>query len=96
MGKAGPNTLFESVTLGKPFVATAYIPGQEKGNLEFIRRHKLGWVALTAEEQQNLLTTLIADPAELQAMTAFVAEYRQQNTAANEISISVIKQLLQE
>lgn len=94
MGKAGPNTLFESVTLGKPFIATAYIPGQEKGNLEFIRRHKLGWVALKAEEQQNLLTRLIADPAELQAMTAFVAEYRQWNTTANEVSISVIKQLL--
>src|SRR5262249_8409938 len=45
MGKAGPNMLFESVTLGKPFIATAYIPGQEEPNLEFIRHHKLGWVA---------------------------------------------------
>jgi len=96
MGKAGPNTLFEAVTLGKPFIATAYIPGQEKGNLEFIRRHKLGWVALKAEEQQALLTGLTADSAELQAMMDCVARYRQWNTAANDTSIAIIKQLLQE
>ena len=47
--------LFEAVTLGKPFIATAYIPGQEEANLEFIRRHKLGWVALKPDQQLALL-----------------------------------------
>lgn len=80
MGKAGPNMLFESVTLGKPFIATAYIPGQEEANLEFIRRHKLGWIALEAEQQQNLLSRLATHNTELAEMTATVDLYRQWNT----------------
>src|SRR5579872_4953138 len=36
MGKAGPNILFESVMLSKPFIATTFIPGQEQANLPFI------------------------------------------------------------
>ena len=55
MGKAGPNILFESVMLGKPFFATTFIPGQEQENLAFIQRHGLGWVALHPEEQRSLL-----------------------------------------
>ena len=61
MGKAGPNVLFESVTLGKPFIATAYIPGQEQVNLGFIRRHKLGWIALKNASQHYIISLLAAD-----------------------------------
>ena len=42
VGKAGPNMLFESIALAKPFIATSYIPGQEEGNLELI--HGMTWV----------------------------------------------------
>jgi len=43
-GKAGPNFLFDVVAAQKPFVAIAHIGGQEDGNLEIIRKKKLGWV----------------------------------------------------
>lgn len=82
MGKAGPNMLFEAVTLGKPFIATAYIPGQEQANLEFIRRYRLGWVALGMEAQRSLLTTLVKYPAQLEEMRASVDQYRVWNNAA--------------
>ena len=95
MGKAGPNMLFEAVTLGKPFIATAYIPGQEEVNLEFIRRHGLGWVALTIEEQQQLLRTLITRGAKLHAMDASVAAYQQWNQEQSVGSISALLELLQ-
>lgn len=81
MGKAGPNMLFESVTLGKPFIATTYIPGQETPNLDFIRRHRLGWVALDPREQSALLHALRQDPAQLSAQTAAVGDYRRWNLA---------------
>lgn len=84
MGKAGPNMLFEAVTLGKPFIATTFIPGQEAGNLEFIERHQLGWVALQPAEQHQLLQRLSSQPAQLQACLATVAAYRAWNTAATE------------
>jgi processive 1,2-diacylglycerol beta-glucosyltransferase len=93
MGKAGPNMLFEAVTLGKPFVATACMPGQEEANLEFIRRHQLGWVALTPEQQCSLLALLAADRDALEAMRATVDAYRQWNTAAIRSIVGIIDEL---
>lgn len=83
MGKAGPNMLFESVMLGKPFIATAYIPGQEQANLPFIRRHGLGWVALQPEEQRSLLASLIDNPDQVNALSATIDAYRRWNHSAN-------------
>lgn len=79
MGKAGPNMLFEATTLGKPFVATTFIPGQEEGNLEMIRRYGLGWVALSASEQIGLLQRLVQSTQELAAMRESVEGYRRWN-----------------
>jgi len=94
MGKAGPNVLFEAVTLGKPFIATTFIPGQEAGNLEFIRQHGLGWVALSAREQQALVRSLMAEPARLSAMRASTLAYRQWNTAATESIAALTERLI--
>jgi UDP-N-acetylglucosamine:LPS N-acetylglucosamine transferase len=82
LGKAGPNMLFETVTLGRPFVATTFIPGQEAGNLSIIRRHGLGWVALDPAEQRALIAALAAEPAKLAAMAATVDRYRAWNAIA--------------
>jgi UDP-N-acetylglucosamine:LPS N-acetylglucosamine transferase len=95
VGKAGPNTLFEAVMLGKPFLATTYIPGQEQGNLEFIRRHGLGWVALTLREQHQLIGCVMGDPALLTQMRATVQHYRAWNINANSIIPAVIAKLYQ-
>jgi UDP-N-acetylglucosamine:LPS N-acetylglucosamine transferase len=81
MGKAGPNMLFESVTLGKPFLATTFIPGQEEGNLEMIRKYGLGWVALTGEEQIGLIQRLLRQPEALREKEATVETYRAWNQA---------------
>jgi 1,2-diacylglycerol 3-beta-galactosyltransferase len=82
VGKAGPNTLIESAMLGKPFIATTYIPGQEEGNLAFIQRHGLGWVALEPREQRALVGHLSAMPTQLAEMRASVGCYRDWNAAA--------------
>jgi UDP-N-acetylglucosamine:LPS N-acetylglucosamine transferase len=94
MGKAGPNVLFEAVALGKPLIATAYIPGQEQPNLEFIRRHQLGWVALRSDEQRSLLKKLVESPAELQAMRSSVARYREWNISTYQHLLPTIKELI--
>ncbi len=83
MGKAGPNMLFESVMLGKPFIASAYIPGQEEANLPFIQRHGLGWVAIQPEEQRALLTALMDNAPQYQEMLASINTYRQWNSDMN-------------
>jgi UDP-N-acetylglucosamine:LPS N-acetylglucosamine transferase len=96
MGKAGPNVLFEAVTLGKPFIATAYIPGQEEVNLEFIRRHKLGWIALKNASQQYIIRLLAADRNLLNKRSQTVNAYRRMNTAAIEQIPSLIDHFLEE
>jgi len=94
MGKAGPNALFESVMLNKPFIATSFIPGQERDNLSFIRRHGLGWVALRPQEQLSLLSALIHNADEMQAMINTIEVYRRWNAAANRRVSEVVNSLL--
>ncbi len=94
MGKAGPNMLFESVTLGKPFIATAYIPGQEEVNLDFIRRHALGWVALESSQQHALIQELASTPSILHGMQSSVQVYREWNTKATEAIVPLIEGLM--
>lgn len=43
-GKAGPNFIFDVVAAGKPLVAISHIGGQEDGNIDLIRKKKLGWI----------------------------------------------------
>jgi UDP-N-acetylglucosamine:LPS N-acetylglucosamine transferase len=94
MGKAGPNMLFEAVTLGKPFIASTYLPGLEQGNLEFIKRHGLGWVALDPQAQMELVELLASSPARLGKMQESVKVYRSWNTGAAESIVPLVEQLL--
>lgn len=79
MGKAGPNMLIESVMLGKPFVATSYIPGQEHANLRFIQHHGLGWVVLHNQEQQALLMSLVRNDNLFHTLSPTINAYRSRN-----------------
>jgi UDP-N-acetylglucosamine:LPS N-acetylglucosamine transferase len=94
MGKAGPNVLFEAVVLGKPFIATTFIPGQEKGNLEFIARYGIGQVALKMGQQRELIRRLVMDDALADALAVKIKEYRQWNSDANATILPVIRGLV--
>jgi UDP-N-acetylglucosamine:LPS N-acetylglucosamine transferase len=52
VGKAGPNTIFQSVATMTPFFAISHITGQEDGNLDIIKRYGIGYV----EENPGLAT----------------------------------------
>jgi UDP-N-acetylglucosamine:LPS N-acetylglucosamine transferase len=93
MGKAGPNMLFESVVLGKPFIATSYIPGQEQPNLEFIQNHSLGWVALEQDSQAALVRELVQKPSRLDKMKSSVDSYNEWNSSRLETIPSRLKEL---
>jgi UDP-N-acetylglucosamine:LPS N-acetylglucosamine transferase len=94
MGKAGPNILFESIMLGKPFFATAYIPGQEQENLAFIERHGLGWVALQPWEQRTLLLQLLQEPTYLTSISPTINAYRDWNYTSIKKIPHLIHQLI--
>lgn len=94
MGKAGPNVLFEALALERPFIATTYFPGQEKGNLQFMQRHDIGRVALNLEEQLELLQALKAIQNPRDRLNTKSGEYRAWNCAANENVQEVVRELV--
>jgi processive 1,2-diacylglycerol beta-glucosyltransferase len=61
-GKAGPNFLFDSVACRKPFVAITHIGGQEDGNIDLIKKKKLGWIKEKSDELVKFLNQYLEDP----------------------------------
>ena len=61
IGKAGPNTIFESVATRTPFFATSYLPGHETGNLEIITDYQIGLVAKNPLDILSKLSALTLD-----------------------------------
>jgi UDP-N-acetylglucosamine:LPS N-acetylglucosamine transferase len=94
MGKAGPNVLFEAMALERPFIATTYFPGQEKGNLQFMQRHDIGRVALDFDQQLELLQALKAIRNPRDRLTPKLGEYREWNSTANENVLEVVRSLI--
>ncbi|MCX8058759.1 MAG: hypothetical protein N3A58_05045 [Spirochaetes bacterium] len=48
--KAGYSGIFEALTLRKPLIISYYILGQESGNAEFIKKHKVGYIIKSAKK----------------------------------------------
>ena len=61
-GKAGPNFLFDVVACQKPFVAITHIGGQEDGNIDLIRKKKLGWLREKSVDLVNFLYQYLDNP----------------------------------
>jgi len=61
-GKAGPNFLFDCVACRKPFVAMTHIGGQEDGNIDLIKKKKLGWIKERNGEISNFLFEFLEKP----------------------------------
>jgi UDP-N-acetylglucosamine:LPS N-acetylglucosamine transferase len=61
-GKAGPNFLFDVVASGKPFVSVTHVPAQEVGNVEMIRKKRLGWVKEGVGELTSFFIDFLKKP----------------------------------
>jgi 1,2-diacylglycerol 3-beta-galactosyltransferase len=48
--KAGPGTIAESLAMNLPMIITSWLPGQEEGNVTFVKKEKVGFV--TADPQK--------------------------------------------
>jgi UDP-N-acetylglucosamine:LPS N-acetylglucosamine transferase len=94
-GKAGASFISESFILGKPFLATSFIPGQETPNLRFIEQHNLGWLCPRPAEQIVLLRQLVGNPGLLAEKMASINAYRVWNIQANQRILPTIDRLLE-
>lgn len=61
-GKAGPNFLFDVIATEKPFVAITHIGGQEDGNIDIIKKKKLGWIKEKNGEISDFLYDYLKNP----------------------------------
>jgi len=95
-GKAGASFISEAFMLEKPFLVTAFIPGQETPNLRFVERHNLGWVCLQTAAQQELLTRLTSNPEMIAEKVESIRAYKAWNRQANRDILSIIDRLLHE
>lgn len=93
VGKAGPNFLFESIFMKRPFIATGCLPGQEDGNLDFIINEDLGWVEKDTKKAVSLIQSVMENPALLQGKAVNVDKIRKQNSEAGQKITALLKEL---
>ena len=68
VGKAGPGTIAEATCCGAPLVLTSYVPGQEKGNAQFVTGAGAGVFAPRPRQLAAEIGRLRRDPDALAAM----------------------------
>ncbi|MDQ2872181.1 MAG: hypothetical protein M3R35_03515 [Candidatus Eremiobacteraeota bacterium] len=67
--KAGPGTLAEANAAQLPVIVYDYVPGQERGNVEFVRSNGIGEVAInTSAEVVRAAKRLVRSPELLSSM----------------------------
>jgi len=94
VGKAGPNTVFESVATHTPFFAITHISGQEDGNLDLIKHYQIGYVEENAPKAARLLAEIIQSPTTLKKFTQPLAELANYNRAAKTKLLQLVNELL--
>jgi processive 1,2-diacylglycerol beta-glucosyltransferase len=95
IGKAGPNTLFESVACETAFFAITHIHGQEDGNLDIIKDYKIGIVEENAKKANQELEKLIQNPKKITTFKTNIKKLKAYNQNSINILIEEIDRLLQ-
>jgi 1,2-diacylglycerol 3-beta-galactosyltransferase len=68
--KAGPGTIAEASVAEVPVVVYDYVPGQERGNLDYVRTNGIGVVALTTAEVIQSVSRIVHNQERLAKMRA--------------------------
>jgi 1,2-diacylglycerol 3-beta-galactosyltransferase len=80
--KAGPGTIAEATCCGAPLLLTNHVPGQEKGNTEFVVGAGAGRHVPGLSEMVAVVGALRTDPAAVDAMRAASARLSRPHAAA--------------
>jgi len=68
--KAGPGAIAEASVAEVPVVVYDFVPGQERGNLEYVRTNGIGVVALTTVDVVRSVRRIVSSLERLQSMRA--------------------------
>jgi 1,2-diacylglycerol 3-beta-galactosyltransferase len=83
VGKAGPGTIAEAACSGAPLVLTSYVPGQERGNAEYVTDAGAGLYAPRPRQLAAAIGRLHGDPAALAAMRDAAVKLSRPQAAAD-------------
>lgn len=94
VGKAGASFITEAFMLEKPFLVTTVIPAQEAPSLQFIERHNLGWICLTAATQRELLEKITHNTDMIAEKVRSIRAYKEWNKQVYQEVGSIIDHLI--
>ncbi|HUX22907.1 MAG TPA: glycosyltransferase, partial [Spirochaetia bacterium] len=63
VSKGGPATVLEALMLEKPLIVSQYVFGQEKGNVDFVRRERVGIYSSDPKEIVRHIERLVENPS---------------------------------
>jgi len=78
IGKPGPNILFETLMLNKPFITNSPPLSQELGNYQYIKSNHLGLVAYRPQQVLKHILKLINQPNHLKQFLPGIKKHQQQ------------------
>lgn len=94
IGKAGPNLLFESVAVQRPFLAISHIAGQEDGSLEIIKEYKIGFVEENPARAVKLAREIINNPKILGSFSEPLGKLSAYNQNSSVVLRQLVKKIL--
>ncbi len=94
VGKAGPNSLFETVAAYKPFFVITHVSGQEDGNLQLITDYNLGYVEENLLKASELLKSIVNQPEQLEQFQPSIAKVAEYNREAKPQLLKLAQSLL--
>jgi UDP-N-acetylglucosamine:LPS N-acetylglucosamine transferase len=94
IGKAGPNTLFESVATLTPFFAVTHL-AQEEGNLAIIKENNLGIVEENAKAANQEIAAIIKHPEQLEKFKPGLRKIKKYNQQSIDVLVKEIDRIFE-
>jgi len=91
IGKAGPNTIFQSAATLTPFFAISHVSGTEDGNLEIIKRYKIGYVEENPKRATLKLKQIIENPKTLNKFQKNLRSLSKYNQGSEEKLLTLLR-----
>lgn len=92
--KSGPNDMFESVMLGKPFFAHTWFWVHERDNLNFVKERKIGEVELNPKRMVRKILLFLREKAALDEKVHNVMVLREDHLDAPKTLVEKIREVL--
>lgn len=94
IGKAGPSFIYESLALKRPFILADYVEGQEKPNIDYVLKNKLGAYSRNPAEIVAITKNFYQHRSALFKNNTIIASINARNRNAPDAILNAISNLL--